>query len=166
MPPLNGSRQVSASVNPRRRRKRKDGGGAEPGAHPLEGARTKTGTPHIIPLSAPARELLASMPRIANSDFVFTTNGTKPISGWSQPKLKLDATSGVTDWRIHDLRRTIATGMQKLGVNLQTIEAVLGHTSGSRSGVVGVYQRHSFEAEKRAALDAWGAHVASLVESR
>ena len=54
----------------------------------LEGARTKTGTPHIIPLSAPARELLASMPRIANSDFVFTTNGTKPISGWSSAEAK------------------------------------------------------------------------------
>ena len=68
-------------------------------------------------------------------------------------------------WRLHDLRRTVATGLQKLGVNLQTIEAVLGHTSGSRSGVVGVYQRHSFDAEKRAALDAWGAHLRNLTES-
>ena len=70
----------------------------------------------------------------------------------------------MTDWRIHDLRRTVATGLQKLGVNLQTIEAVLGHISGSRSGVVGVYQRHSFDAEKRAALEAWGAHVMALVQ--
>jgi hypothetical protein len=49
---------------------------------------------------------------------------------------------------------------------LQVIEAVLGYVSGSRSGVVGVYQRHSFDAEKRAALEAWGAHVMALVEGR
>jgi len=84
------------------------------------------------------------------------------VSGWSRAKSKLDELSGVSDWRIHDLRRTVATGLQKLGVNLQTIEAVLGHTSGSRSGLVGVYQRHSFDAEKRAALDTWGAHVQSI----
>ena len=94
---------------------------------------------------------------------MFTLGGTKPISGWSACKIDLDAASGVTGWRLHDLRRTVATGLQKLGVNLQTVEAVLGHTSGSRSGVVGVYQRHSFDAEKRAALEAWGAHVTRLV---
>ena len=94
---------------------------------------------------------------------MFTTNGKTAVSGWSRAKSKLDELSGVTDWRIHDLRRTVATGLQKLGVNLQTIEAVLGHTSGSRSGVVGVYQRHSFDAEKRVALDAWGAHLTGLL---
>ena len=54
--------------------------------------------------------------------------------------------------------------MQKLGVNLQTVEAVLGHTSGSRGGIVGVYQRHDYAAEKRAALEAWGIHVMTLIE--
>ena len=128
----------------------------------LGGDRTKTGASHIIPLSAAAQALLASIPRIACSDFVFTTSGKKPISGWSQPKVKLDSTSGTTGWRIHDLRRTVATGMQKLGVTLQGVEAVLGHTSGSRGGIVGVYQRHDYAAEKRAALEAWGAYVIAL----
>jgi integrase len=128
----------------------------------LEGAHTKNDEAHLIPLSAPAKALLDSMPRIAGSDFVFTTTGEKPISGWSQPKIKLDTASGVTGWRIHDLRRTVATGMQKLGVTLQTVEAVLGHTSGSRGGIVGVYQRHDFADEKRAALEAWGSHVMAL----
>ncbi len=82
----------------------------------LEGARTKTGVPHDIYLSAPARELLAGMPRIG--EFVFTSTGNGPIQAWSQAKAKLDAESGVTNWRIHDLRRTVATGMQKLGVAL------------------------------------------------
>ena len=110
--------------------------------------------------------MLQRVPRIADSKRVFTTNARTAVSGWSRAKAKLDELSGVTDWRIHDLRRTVATGLQKLGVNLQTIEAVLGHTSGSRSGVVGVYQRHSFDAEKRAALDAWGTHVTTLVQER
>jgi integrase len=131
----------------------------------LEGVRTKTGTPHIIPLSAAARALLASVPRIADSDFVFTTSGRKPISGWSRPKIELDTASGITDWRIHDLRRTVATGMQKLGITLQTVEAVLGHVSGSRGGIVGVYQRHNYAEEKRTALEAWGQYVMSKVQT-
>ncbi|MGC2409385.1 MAG: integrase arm-type DNA-binding domain-containing protein [Methyloceanibacter sp.] len=127
----------------------------------LEGARTKTGTAHIIPLSAPARALLNTVPRISGSEYVF---GAKPISGWSRHKAELDTSAAVTGWRIHDLRRTVATGMQKLGVGLQTVEAVLGHTSGSRDGIVGVYQRHDFANEKRAALEAWGQHVMRLLD--
>jgi integrase len=130
----------------------------------LDGARTKNAEPHTIPLSNAASTILHCVPRIANSEPIFTTNGTTSISAWSRAKRNLDDLSGVKDWRIHDLRRTVATGLQKLGVNLQTIEAVLGHTSGSRSGVVGVYQRHSFDAEKRAALDAWGTYVMAVVQ--
>jgi integrase len=130
----------------------------------LAGERTKNGEPHTIPLALPATTVLQHVPRIANSERVFTTNGKTSVSGWSRAKRNADELSKVKDWRIHDLRRTVATGLQKLGVNLQTIEAVLGHTSGSRSGVVGVYQRHSFDAEKRAALEAWAAHVMALTE--
>ena len=129
----------------------------------LSGERTKNGEPHNIPLSPQATAVLQRVPRIANSERVFSTNGKTSISGWSRAKRQLDDISEVADWRTHDLRRTVATGLQKLGVSLQVIEAVLGHTSGSRSGVVGVYQRHSFDAEKRAALDAWGNHVTELV---
>jgi hypothetical protein len=70
----------------------------------------------------------------------------------------------LTAWTVHDIRRLVATGLQRLGTSLQTIEAVLGHVSGSRRGVVGIYQRHSFDAEKRAALEAWGAGVMALLE--
>ena len=128
----------------------------------LEGSRTKTGAPHIIPLSSAAQKLLAGVPRIAGSEYVFTLNGTKPITAWSSPKIALDAASGVTGWRIHDLRRTVATGMQKLGIPLPVTEAVLGHTSGSRGGIVGVYQRHNYADEKQAALEAWGNRISSL----
>jgi len=63
---------------------------------------------------------------------------------------------------LHDLRRTMATGLQRLGVRLEVTEAVLNHVSGSRAGIVGVYQRHAWTAEKRAALEAWAAHVMGL----
>ena len=129
----------------------------------LEGDRTKNGEAHIIPLSTAAKTLLASVPRIANSPFVFSVNGRQPISGWGRAKARLDDSTKIADWRLHDLRRTTATGLQRLGVNLQVVESVLGHTAGSRGGIVGVYQRHNFADEKRAALEAWGNHVASLV---
>jgi integrase len=137
----------------------------------LTGARTKNGEPHSIPLSKPALAIIGGLPKIANSDLVFTTNGKSPISGWSKAKSELDeklidAKQEVAPWVLHDLRRTAATGLQRLGISLQVIEAVLGHVSGSRAGIVGTYQRHSFAAEKAAALEAWGAHVMALVEGR
>jgi integrase len=132
----------------------------------LEGARTKTGNPHLIPLSTPAMALLEHAPRVAGSDYVFTVTGRKPIRGWSGAKIQLDELASISAWRIHDLRRTVATGMQKLGVVLQVVEAALGHTAGSRGGIVGIYQRHDYANEKRAALEAWGAHVVDLVEDR
>jgi hypothetical protein len=70
---------------------------------------------------------------------------------------------GMAPWRLHDFRRTGATGLQQLGFRLEVIEATLGHTAGPRAGVVGVYQRHRFAAEVRQALDAWGRHVETVV---
>jgi hypothetical protein len=64
---------------------------------------------------------------------------------------------------LHDLRRTAATGMQRLGFRLEVIEAALGHVGGSRAGIVGVYQRFAFLDETREALDAWGRHVEAIV---
>jgi hypothetical protein len=89
-----------------------------------------------------------------------------PFSGWSKAKSALDTASGVSGWWLHDLRRTLATGLQRLGVRLEVTEAVLNHLSGSRAGVVGIYQRHDWAEEKRAALDAWSAHLLAGVEGR
>jgi integrase len=131
----------------------------------LKGNRTKNGEPHTIPMSAQTGALIEALPTIGNSEFVFTTTGETAISGWSRAKELLDAAIENADgkpldaWRLHDLRRTVATGLQRLGIALQVIEAVLGHVGGSRAGIVGVYQRHSFDDEKRAALEAWGQHV-------
>jgi hypothetical protein len=69
----------------------------------------------------------------------------------------------IAPWRIHDLRRTAATGFQRLGVRFEVTEAILNHLSGSRSGVAGIYQQHDWKEEKRTALEAWANHVASIL---
>jgi integrase len=122
--------------------------------------RAKNGAVHVVPLSALARNLI---PEFRQGDLVFPGRDGA-FNGWSASKERLDAASGVKGWRLHDLRRTLATGLQRLGVRLEVTEAVLNHISGSRAGIIGVYQRHDWAAEKRAALDAWGAHVMALVE--
>jgi integrase len=132
----------------------------------LKGDRTKNGEPHTIPLSDPALAIIEGLPRISGSAFVFTVDGKKPISGWSRAKVRLDELAGIAPWVIHDLRRTVATGLQKLRTPLQVTEAVLGHVSGSRAGVVGVYQCYDYAEEKRTALEAWAGHVETLLGQR
>jgi integrase len=126
-------------------------------------AMAKNGVAHLVPLSTQAHAILRAVPRAAGGGIVFP--GLRgPFNGFSKAKEALDTASGVKDWRLHDLRRTLATGLQKLGVRLEVTEAVLNHVSGSRAGIVGVYQRHSWSDEKRAALSAWGEHVARIVD--
>ena len=126
--------------------------------------RSKNDTARIICLSPLVAGIVDKLPVIG--DYMFTTTGDRPFSNISKNKAKLDGLSGVTDWRLHDIRRTVATGLQRLGVRLEVIETVLGHVAGSRAGVVGVYQRHRFEDEAREALASWGAHVEALIEGR
>jgi integrase len=131
----------------------------------IPASRAKTGATHVVPLSVQAQAILRAVPRLGGSDLVFP--GLRgPFSGFSKAKAALDKTSGVKNWRLHDLRRTMATGLQRLGVRLEVTEAVLNHVSGSRAGIVGVYQRHTWAEEKRAALAAWGAQVEAIVEGR
>jgi integrase len=132
----------------------------------LPGARTKNNVEHAVPLSDAALSILERAPRIGKRDgFVFTTTGKTAISGWSKAKETLDAASGVAGWRLHDLRRTVATGLAGIGVALPVVEKILNHVSGSFGGVAGVYQRHAFTDEKRDALDKWAARVAVMVGS-
>ena len=135
----------------------------------FERERTKNGEKFTIPLSRQALTIIEALPRMA-SEFVFTTTGQTCVSGFSKAKALLDADvaklnrgRGLPEWRIHDLRRTVATGLQRLGVGLQVVETILGHVSGSRAGIIGIYQRHKFDDEKRAALETWARHVEALV---
>lgn len=109
--------------------------------------------------------------RWPKSGYVLPTSRGTAITGFSKPKRALDAAiakerngEALPDWRIHDLRRTLATGLQRLGVRFEVTEAVLNHVSGAKSGVAGIYQRHDWQAEKRAALDAWATHVERLLK--
>ena len=116
------------------------------------------GRSRTLPLPGAAVELLEGMPRISDNYFVF---GHK-LNGFGKLKTQLDALSGVNGWVLHDLRRTFATGQQRLGTRLEVTEQLLGHLSGSRAGVVGIYQRHDFAAEQRVALEKWAEHLQRL----
>ena len=97
--------------------------------------------------------------------------GGVSLSCFSQAKRLLDSEIAkargddgpIDDWRVHDLRRTLATGLQRLGVRFEVTESVLNHVSGAKGGVAGVYQRHDWKDEKRAALSAWALHVERLI---
>ena len=148
----------------------------------IPGSRTKNGETQLVPLSAAALfELNLLSKQSAKTErnqswpqkgYVCSTNsGRTPISGFSKIKIRLDGAivkissdqeQAMPDWRFHDLRRTLATGLQRLGVRFEVTEAVLNHVSGSKSGVAGVYQRHHWSDEKRQALVAWSNHVLSL----
>jgi integrase len=119
---------------------------------------TKMGRARTLPLPGAVVEMLDAMPRLAGSDYVF---GSK-LTAFAKTKKRLDELSIVNGWVLHDLRRTFATGQQRLGTKLEVTECLLGHLSGSRSGVVGVYQRHDFAAEQRVALEKWAEHLARL----
>jgi integrase len=135
----------------------------------LPAERTKNGQPHEVPLSNAALAVLNSIPRVQGSRFVLTTNGgVSPASGYSKNKRRFDALlpADMPSWRLHDLRRSCASGLARLGVNLPVIEKCLNHASGSFAGIVGVYQRHSFADEKRAALEGWGQHIDALTSGK
>ena len=128
----------------------------------LPAARTKNSRAHDVPLSPQALTVLGDQPQRVGREHVFG-EGEGGFSGFSSAKDRLDKASGVTDWTLLDLRRTMATRMADLGVQPHVIEAILNHVSGHKAGVAGVYNRSTYAAEKRAALDLWGAHVQTLL---
>jgi integrase len=139
----------------------------------IPAARSKNGDEHTVPLSGAAQGVLASLPRI-RGNFRFTTTGTSPVSGFTRAKARLDRQMAdiasqqagqpveITPFTIHDLRRTAATGIAGLRFPPHVVEAILNHKSGTRRGVAGVYNRFDYADEKRAALEAWAAHVMEI----
>jgi integrase len=95
---------------------------------------------------------------------VFTLLGTKPFQDFTHAKRRLDQLSGVTGWRLHDLRRTCVSGMARLGVVPHVADKILNHQAGTISGVAAVYQRHDFLFERKDALDRWGAYLAQILD--
>jgi integrase len=127
----------------------------------LSEGRSKTKTEIIRPLSKAAQEILAELSQINGCDFPFTSNGITPIASFSGPKAKLDATSGVRDWRLHDLRRSARSLLSRAGVNSDVAEKCLGH---SRGDIIERYDRHSFVPEMRIAFEKLATLIGSIVE--
>jgi integrase len=127
----------------------------------LPAENSKNGKAHVVHLSEEMVALLEGTPRLG--PYVFSTEGSAPYQGFSKAKARLDRASGVTDWTLHDLRRTAVSGMARLGVAHHVADKVLNHQSGAISGVAAVYQRHEFLDERKRALEAWGRHVAGLL---
>jgi integrase len=132
--------------------------------------RTKNGLQHDVPLSSAAVAILRGIPRRDDRDFVFgSSNG--PFQGWSNAKAALDARMGaalkaergdgakLSPWRLHDIRRTVATRLGDQGALPHVVEAILNHISGHRAGVAVIYNRAVYSSEKREALNRWATFV-------
>lgn len=139
----------------------------------IAGVRAKNGATHLVPLSPAALAIVKDLLATERSEKLLPARGNWDASpsGFSKAMrrireaLEKELGHEVPHWTLHDLRRTMATGLQRLGVRLEVTEAVLNHLSGSRSGIVGVYQRHNYFAEKRDALAAWAREVKRLART-
>jgi integrase len=129
----------------------------------------KNGREHTFPIGIMATSILSSAipsDRASDSTLLFPARGKPqlPFNGWSKGKAELDKLSAVTGWTLHDLRRTFATGLAELGVAPHVTEKLLNHVTGTISGVAAIYNRHRYEKECRAAIEAWEAKLLALLE--
>ncbi len=125
--------------------------------------RYKSARPHLIPLTELMLVLLQASP--VKEGFIFSlTNGGKPYGNLVKPKRTLDKASEVTGWTLHDVRRTVRTGLSRLGFRPDIAERVIGHSVGGRLGET--YDVYSYRDEKLKALEAWGTHVAEIVSGK
>jgi integrase len=140
----------------------------------IPAARAKNKQPHDVDLSPPVIEIIEVQPRLGR--YVFGGAKPNPPSGTGRAKKRVDAemirlrdveygedSEIAENWRLHDLRRTAATGMAALGFPIEVVERVLNHISNTRSGIAAVYQRYHYRDERRAALNAWADYVNNLV---
>lgn len=127
----------------------------------LEGSRTKNSLPHVVPLSPLTSSIIDAQPRLG--EFVFTTKGRAPISGYSKVKARIAEMAGVHDWRIHDFRRTMVTNMNEMEIAPHVVEAVVNHISGdAKRGVAGIYNKAQYLRQREQALNAWSERVEAI----
>jgi integrase len=146
----------------------------------IPGARAKNRQQHAVPLAPTSVAIIGTAPKIKGAaKLVFTTTGESAVSGWSRAKANLDAAmtqiarkeTGDADltipaWTLHDLRRTAASGMARLGIAVHVVEKLLNHRSGTIKGVAAVYNRHSYWDERVAAAGAWASYLDHLVSGQ
>ena len=127
----------------------------------LSSDRTKNAKSHEIHLSD---QVIAILNRAnKQGELVFSHSGSISFQDFSVAKREIDMLSGVTGWRLHDLRRTCVSGMARLGIAPHVADKILNHQGGTISGVAAVYQRHDFLAERREALEKWGSHIRQII---
>lgn len=144
------------------------------GVWTIPAERAKNGVAHLVPLPQLAIDIIKAIPKVGKSDNLFAVpdNLDAVSSGFSKghPRLlrlmsELQDNNPVEHFVLHDLRRTAATGMQRLGVPMPVTEAVLNHISGSRGGIAGVYQRHDYFQEKKQALEKWAVEINRIINT-
>jgi integrase len=133
------------------------------GTFTIPEARSKNGKAHTLPVLPLMSRIIRDVPHMAFRDQLFGVRG-RGFTSWAQGKTALDERSGVTDWTVHDIRRTVATRMGDLGILPHVVEQILNHQSGHRGGVAGVYNKSPYANEVRAALATWHDHIRTLVE--
>ncbi len=123
----------------------------------LQGERTKNGSAHAIPITPMIRRVLDALPTTGK----FVLNGTdRPFGDHSGAKEMVRP--AVRPWTLHDLRRSFASGLQRLGTAPHIVELALNHRSGTFSGVAGIYQRHRYAKEVQEAFELWSRHVEAM----
>jgi integrase len=127
---------------------------------------TKNKREHTFPYCNMLASILDGIPRTGEYLFAGSRNAELPISGWSNFKAAFDKECKIAPWSLHDLRRTFATNLAAIGVRLEVTEKLLNHVSGSFGGIVGVYQRHGFQAEMRDAVELYEKHLADLTAEK
>jgi integrase len=134
----------------------------------LPSQRAKNGRQHTVPITDAMLVVLRKVPKFLNSDFVFTTTGKSPISGFGRLKERLDKAlpEGTEPWIIHDLRRTMSTNMAMLRVAQPVTEALLNHKTGVVSGVAAIYNVYSYADEKREALEKWNERIKEITTAK
>jgi integrase len=139
------------------------------GVWTLPAARAKNGVEHRIKLPRQALDIIAAQPRRADCPYIFPGRvGRTGLIGWDKAKRRLSAKAGVAEagWRLHDLRRSCAAGMQKLGIAVPVIERALNHKSGTFRGIVGTYQTHDYADEVAIALQRWADRLDEIVANK
>jgi integrase len=132
---------------------------------------TKSDRAHEVPLCDRAIHIIETSPKMG--EYIFTSSGDRPFENFSRLKKVLDTKikserkkSGqlnISPWTIHDLRRTCASGMARLGVAPHVIEKALNHSSGKIRGVAAIYNRYEYAPEMREAFEAWADHISELM---
>ena len=133
----------------------------------LPAARSKNGQDHVVHLAPQTIDVLMSLPSVKRGKapahgFMFKGFGKAGFNGFSKAKANFDHLCGVKDWRLHDIRRTVATGLREMGIGQDVTERILNHKGQSQTGIAAVYDKSKLMGHRKAALESWAAHVEAL----